>query len=605
MSNGQQQMKPLVSGQQTPAKLIQLQPTVNTSGVKQPIKMVTTPQGVQNINRTGVISRVQTSGRPVIFLQNNGNGPVMYQPNQQGQGLKKYVTAVQASNPQQMASSSQQIKSEPQQQQQGIKVENFKVATVAHTQVRTASRQITLSKEDQTNVSKCRNFLTTLIKLAAKDGQHDTQKGVKCLVQKLVDDKVTPQVFTQKLQELLQSNPQPYLVPFLTKSLPLLRLSMVHQNNKTGEVPTTIAESAIRVSHNPDLIARQTNQKIVKPLNKLQMISGLQGGQIKLQPNNKPKGNSVPEIRLPRSTFKHSQGGGFPLNPPHPNTVQGASPRVLTTPVMMMNRNVAGVQQKIQQNRFAMQQQQSGQYKDDDDINDVTSMAGVDMTAETHMMSSHTNNEVGVQMRSCKDESKINNQVLQTRMTKKAGQKPGIKHIHADAVKYLSQAVQEYLKGIIEKVVVATTHRMTNLKEDPNHEPTSDVKSQLKFLQKLDELETFRNEENKKNQLMKAMKSRSKNDNPEQAKMREKAKILHQKQMEIDQRKNADQTALYAIGNKRRKIQSGQNNYVGGGIQKSNKTPRIKRAITRDLLFVLGKDENYKKSELLYRAYIK
>jgi len=604
-------MKPLVSSQQTPAKLIQLQPTVNTSCVKQPIKMVTTPQGVQNINRTGVISRVQTSGRPVIFLQNNGNGPVMYQPNQQGQGLKKYVTAVQ--NPQQIASSSQ-IKTEPQQQQ-GIKVENFKVATVAHTQVRTASRQITLSKEDQTNVSKCRNFLTTLIKLAAKDGQHDTQKGVKCLVQKLVDDKVTPQVFTQKLQELLQSNPQPYLVPFLTKSLPLLRLSMVHQNNKSGEVPTTIAESAIRVSHNPDLIARQTNQKVVKlPGNKLQMISGLQGGQIKLQPNNKPKGNSVPEIRLPRSTFKHSQGGGFPLNPPHPNTVQGASPRVLTTPVMMMNSRGMQQQGAMQQNklqhnnRFTMQQQQQqqgGQYKDDDDINDVTSMAGVDMTAETHMMSSHTNNEVGVQMRSCKDESKINNQVLQTRMTKKAGQKPGIKHIHADAVKYLSQAVQEYLKGIIEKVVVATSHRMTNLKEDPNHEPTSDVKSQLKFLQKLDELETFRNEENKKNQLMKAMKSRSKNDNPEQAKMREKAKILHQKQMEIDQRKNADQTALYAIGNKRRKIQSSQNSYVGGGIQKSNKTPRIKRAITRDLLFVLGKDENYKKSELLYRAYIK
>ena len=28
----------------------------------------------------------------------------------------------------------------------------------------------------------------------------------------------------------------------------------------------------------------------------------------------------------------------------------------------------------------------------------------------------------------------------------------------------MSQAVQEYLKGIIEKVVVATSHRMTNLK---------------------------------------------------------------------------------------------------------------------------------------------
>ena len=56
----------------------------------------------------------------------------LIEPFLQGQGLKKYVTAVQ--NPQQIASSSQ-IKTEPQQQQ-GIKVENFKVATVAHTQVK-------------------------------------------------------------------------------------------------------------------------------------------------------------------------------------------------------------------------------------------------------------------------------------------------------------------------------------------------------------------------------------------------------------------------------------------------------------------------------------
>ena len=66
------------------------------------------------------------------------------------------------------------------------------------------------------------------------------------------------------------------------------------------------------------------------------------------------------------------------------------------------------------------------------------------------------------------------------------------------------------------------------------------------------------------NILCNFVQSRSKNDNPEQAKMREKAKILHQKQMEIDQLKNADQTALYAVGNKRRKIQSSQNSYVGG-----------------------------------------
>ena len=91
----------------------------------------------------------------------------------QGQGLKKYVTANLTN---QGIPGSSQIKTEPTTHVgTPIKVEgtNFKVATVAHTQVtRTNPRVITLSKEDQTNVSKCRNFLTTLIKLAAKDGQH-------------------------------------------------------------------------------------------------------------------------------------------------------------------------------------------------------------------------------------------------------------------------------------------------------------------------------------------------------------------------------------------------------------------------------------------------
>ena len=96
----------------------------------------------------------------------------------QGQGLKKYVT-VNLTN--QGIPGSSQIKTEPQTVGKPIKVEgtNFKVATVAHTQVtRTNPRVITLSKEDQTNVSKCRNFLTTLINLAAKDGQHVS--GVVC-----------------------------------------------------------------------------------------------------------------------------------------------------------------------------------------------------------------------------------------------------------------------------------------------------------------------------------------------------------------------------------------------------------------------------------------
>lgn len=38
-----------------------------------------------------------------------------------------------------------------------------------------------------------------------------------------------PEEFTRLLQNELKSSPQPYLVPFLNKSLPLLRNAMLHQ----------------------------------------------------------------------------------------------------------------------------------------------------------------------------------------------------------------------------------------------------------------------------------------------------------------------------------------------------------------------------------------
>lgn len=75
------------------------------------------------------------------------------------------------------------------------------------------------SQEDVVNVTKCRNFLTTLIKLASTGGQSPTTvSNVKKLVQNLIDDKIEPEHFTQQLQIELNSAPQPYLVPFLKVS---------------------------------------------------------------------------------------------------------------------------------------------------------------------------------------------------------------------------------------------------------------------------------------------------------------------------------------------------------------------------------------------------
>ncbi|CAL1543851.1 unnamed protein product, partial [Lymnaea stagnalis] len=64
------------------------------------------------------------------------------------------------------------------------------------------------------NVKKCKNFLSTLIKLAANQPDQ-TVRNVRALIQGLIDGRVEPEVFTERLQHELQSSPQPYLVPFL------------------------------------------------------------------------------------------------------------------------------------------------------------------------------------------------------------------------------------------------------------------------------------------------------------------------------------------------------------------------------------------------------
>ncbi|RXM29027.1 Transcription initiation factor TFIID subunit 4 [Acipenser ruthenus] len=79
-------------------------------------------------------------------------------------------------------------------------------------------------KETVENAKKCKNFLVTLIKLASS-GTHSAEmaKNVKELVRNLLDAKIEPEEFTNRLYTELKSSPQPYLVPFLKKSLPAVR----------------------------------------------------------------------------------------------------------------------------------------------------------------------------------------------------------------------------------------------------------------------------------------------------------------------------------------------------------------------------------------------
>lgn len=63
------------------------------------------------------------------------------------------------------------------------------------------------------------------------------------------------------------------------------------------------------------------------------------------------------------------------------------------------------------------------------------------------------------------------------------------------------------------------------LQIDPRYEVTKDVRGQIKFLEELDKAEQKRHEEQEREMLMRAAKSRSKIEDPEQAKLKAKVNI--------------------------------------------------------------------------------
>lgn len=73
---------------------------------------------------------------------------------------------------------------------------------------------------------KCRKFLANLLELSSREPK-SVERNVRTLIQELIDTKVEPEEFCDRLEKLLNASPQPCLIGFLKKSLPLLRQSLV------------------------------------------------------------------------------------------------------------------------------------------------------------------------------------------------------------------------------------------------------------------------------------------------------------------------------------------------------------------------------------------
>ena len=78
------------------------------------------------------------------------------------------------------------------------------------------------------------------------------ERNVRTLVQELVDANVEAEEFCEPLERLLNPSPQPCLIGFLKKSLPLLRQSLVETNEIVIEAikapSATVAFSGATIS---------------------------------------------------------------------------------------------------------------------------------------------------------------------------------------------------------------------------------------------------------------------------------------------------------------------------------------------------------------------
>ncbi|XP_070499147.1 transcription initiation factor TFIID subunit 4 isoform X4 [Chironomus tepperi] len=547
---------------------------------------------------------------------------------------------------------------------------------------------------------KCRKFLTNLIDLSKREPAQ-VEMNVKTLIQELVDANVGPEDFCKKLENLLNAAPQPCLVGFLKRSLPLLRQSLVTKETvieginppspsvafsgatiTTTQIPAQIrpigqtmvsgiGQTQIRmVQHGPRIgqttIRPTTPQQIVRtatpamrPLTTIRgqttivqtqannqqvpalhpvsgttiISSGTAQNQVSIAVvstiNSTHVTNSKPSTTSPNKSPTKSNA----ISNSHPSTPTSTTPTKSPTfnnnKPHHENKKSQGSAQKAKDKKTSLASvvaatASSGSGSNsisnnffptfgDDDINDVAAMGGVNLAEESQKILGSTE-FVGTQIRSCKDEVLLNLSVLQQRIRQQMA-RHGLDEPSTDVAVLISHATQEHLKNIIEKLAVIAEHRIDILKMDPRYEMTTDVRGQIKFLEELDKAEQKRHEEVEREMLLRAAKSRSKTEDPEQAKLKAKAKEMQRAELEEMRHREANNTALQAIGTRKRKIDSDSATSMTGNGTNLGSTPmikttaaarpRIKRVNMRDMIFYMEQEKDTCRSTMLYKAYLK
>ncbi|XP_064026582.1 transcription initiation factor TFIID subunit 4B [Pogoniulus pusillus] len=258
-------------------------------------------------------------------------------------------------------------------------------------------------------------------------------------------------------------------------------------------------------------------------------------------------------------------------------------------------------------------------FREEDDIKDVASTAGISGAEESRCILAAGSELVGAVIHSCADEPFLSSEALQKKILE-IGKRHDIVELNSDVVNLISQATQQRLRGLLEKLTVIAQHRASTHKGNDKYMVSSDTRAQLRFLEELDHLHKQRKDEEEREMLLRAAKSRYNRKDPEQLRLKQKAKEMQQMELEQMQQKEANLTALAAIGPRKKRpldsssAGSGLEGLNGSGsapssagfsLSKQLLCPRTTRVCLRDLIFCMEREREMKQSLTLYRALLK
>ncbi|XP_053624139.1 transcription initiation factor TFIID subunit 4 isoform X4 [Plodia interpunctella] len=506
---------------------------------------------------------------------------------------------------------------------------------------------VTTQKPSDNTKEKCRNFLANLLDLSSKEPK-SVEMNVRNLIQELIDAQVEPEEFCDRLERLLNASPQPCLIGFLKRSLPLLRQSLVtkelvieginppapHVAFSTVPAPTQQApvvaapnvqmQLADEGSSSPTLtpllppaLPVTLAPSIVsspKPINvvSVQTTVGLQqkptvksGSSIAVL-QNIPLHTKINVNKVTSKTMTVNNKANF--------SRAAVTSNALSTVLTPGKSLLKDKEKKSMQ--FTPQAFADDKMAGDDDINDVAAMGGVNLAEESQRILGSTE-LIGTQIRSCKDEYLVPMTLMQSRL-KAATARHGLEEPTPEVAGLISHAVHERLKNLVEKLACIAQHRIDLIKTDSRYEVTQDVKSQMKFLEELDRVDKKRREDSEREMLLRAAKSRSKNEDPEQAKLKAKAKEMQRAELEELRQREANLTALQAIGPRKKprldgpggsgdSVANGAGHNTSGFSGRSHLAlrTRLKRINQRDMVFLLEQERETAHSSMLFRSYLK